>query len=114
MTLKNHSSKSQYVDWYPVWKTTWDIGQGGDWMKKHGADVFPLEEKYHVDQFVGDVGAAGQQFAESLAGDLGGDRLKLSAVFDRGLGLRIPGFVLAGAALTLLTRCQVSCWRGRF
>lgn len=25
----------------------------GNWMTKHASDVFPLEEKYHVDQFVG-------------------------------------------------------------
>ncbi|MDF7809221.1 sulfatase-like hydrolase/transferase [Pontiellaceae bacterium B12219] len=29
------------------------LTQGGDWMDKHTSNVFPLEEKYHVDQFVG-------------------------------------------------------------
>jgi arylsulfatase A-like enzyme len=29
------------------------LTQGGDWMSKLASDVFPLEEKYHVDQFVG-------------------------------------------------------------
>ncbi|MDF7797956.1 sulfatase-like hydrolase/transferase [Pontiellaceae bacterium B1224] len=29
------------------------LTQGGDWMDKHCSQAFPLEEKYHVDQFVG-------------------------------------------------------------
>lgn len=29
------------------------LTQGGDWMDKHASAAFPLEEKYHVDQFVG-------------------------------------------------------------
>ncbi len=29
------------------------LTKGGDWMNKHASAVFPLEEKYHVDQFVG-------------------------------------------------------------
>ncbi|MGJ8654436.1 MAG: sulfatase family protein [Opitutaceae bacterium] len=33
------------------------LTQGGDWMNKHASAAFPLEEKYHVDQFVGRMAA---------------------------------------------------------
>ncbi|MCH6255378.1 sulfatase-like hydrolase/transferase [Puniceicoccaceae bacterium K14] len=29
------------------------LTQAGDWLDKHASNAFPLEEKYHVDQFVG-------------------------------------------------------------
>ena len=49
MTLENTGDDSIHVDWYPVWKTTWDI-PGAQWMKSWEALSYtPLQHGLHVD-----------------------------------------------------------------
>ena len=49
MTLENTGVDSIHVDWYPVWKTTWDI-PGNQWMKSWDALTYkPFQRGLHVD-----------------------------------------------------------------
>ncbi len=49
MVVENASEGPIHVDWYPVWKTTWDI-PGSQWMKSWDALTYkPFQRKLHVD-----------------------------------------------------------------
>lgn len=49
MTLEHAGTDSIHVDWYPVWKTTWDI-PGGEWIKSWDALTYkPFRSRLHVD-----------------------------------------------------------------
>ncbi|MBN1559332.1 alpha-galactosidase [candidate division KSB1 bacterium] len=49
VTLENAGADSIRVDWYPVWKTTWDI-PGGQWMKSWDALTYkPFQNRLNVD-----------------------------------------------------------------
>ncbi len=49
MTLENTGTDSVRVDWYPVWKTTWDI-PGAQWMKSWNALTYePFQNRLNVD-----------------------------------------------------------------
>jgi len=48
--------------------------------------------------FVHQAGGQGQQFGDSDAGNLGGDRVEFSAYLDGGVRFGVPHIVLAGAA----------------
>lgn len=50
MTLENNDADSVHVDWYPVWKTTWEIPGGGEWLKSWEALTYkPFQTGLHVD-----------------------------------------------------------------
>ncbi len=49
MKLENSGDEPVYVDWYPVWKTTWDI-PGAQWVKSWEALTYePFRKRLNVD-----------------------------------------------------------------
>ncbi|MEI6892686.1 MAG: sulfatase-like hydrolase/transferase [Pontiella sp.] len=50
---KSYDDYANYLKAEGQLSPTMLLTKGGDWMNKHASEVFPLDEKYHVDQFVG-------------------------------------------------------------